>query len=110
MADDFRECQKIMTSSGDENRQHILLMMAENGSCGGLRVNEITKMSHLSHPAAAQSASPWLDSSCQSVQERSCDFLHGRSRRRNGFMPVNMRKIKDLRRRGNRPGTNVQKI
>ena len=53
MADDFRECQKIMTSSGDENRQHILLMMAENGSCGGLRVNEITKMSHLSHPAVS---------------------------------------------------------
>ena len=47
MADDFRECRKIMTASGDENRQHILLMMAENGSCGGLRVNEITKMSHL---------------------------------------------------------------
>ena len=29
MADDFRECRKIMTASGDENRQHILLMMAE---------------------------------------------------------------------------------
>ena len=53
MADDFRECRKIMTASGDENRQHILLMMAENGSCGGLRVNEITKMSHLSHPAVS---------------------------------------------------------
>ena len=51
MTDDFRECRKIMTASGDENRQHILLMIAENGSFGGLRVNEITKMSHLSHPA-----------------------------------------------------------
>lgn len=53
MADDFRECRKIMTASGDENRQHILLMMAENGSCGGLRVNEITKMPHLSRTAVS---------------------------------------------------------
>ena len=51
MADDFRECRKIMAASGDENRQYILLMMAENGSCGGLRVNEITRMSHLSRTA-----------------------------------------------------------
>ena len=53
MADDFRECRKIMTVSGDENRQRILLMMAENGSCGGLRVNEITRIPHLSRTAVS---------------------------------------------------------
>lgn len=53
LADEFRKCRKILIALGDENRQHMILEMMKIGNCSGVRVNEITKRTHLSRPAVS---------------------------------------------------------
>lgn len=53
LASDFEKCQKVLTALGDENRQHMILEMMKMGECSGVRVNEITKKTHLSRPAVS---------------------------------------------------------
>ena len=53
LADDFKQCQKILIALGDENRQHMILEMMKTGKCSGVRVNEITEKTHLSRPAVS---------------------------------------------------------
>lgn len=50
---EFAACQKAMLALGDENRQHIVLMMMQMRKCGGARVGEITKQTNLSRPAVS---------------------------------------------------------
>lgn len=49
----FKECQKILLALGDENRQHLILMMMQMGECSGVRVGAITEKTHLSRPAVS---------------------------------------------------------
>lgn len=49
----FKECQKILTAIGDENRQHLLIEMMQMNDCRGVRVGDITKRTHLSRPAVS---------------------------------------------------------
>ena len=53
LAADFERCQKILLALGDENRQHMILEMMKMEKCSGVRVNEITKKTHLSRPAVS---------------------------------------------------------
>ena len=49
---EFKECQKIFTSIGDETRQLIIIALLES-DCNVIRVGEITKKTHLSRPAVS---------------------------------------------------------
>lgn len=53
LAEDFEQCRKILVALGDENRQHMILEMMKIEDCFGVRVNEITKRTHLSRPAVS---------------------------------------------------------
>lgn len=52
LATEFRQCQKIFTALGDENRQHLVCIML-SGSCGGSRVIELAERTNLSRPAVS---------------------------------------------------------
>lgn len=51
LTNEFKECQKILLALGDENRQHLILMMMQMDECSGVRVGAITEKTHLSRPA-----------------------------------------------------------
>lgn len=53
LANEFRECQKILTAIDDENRQYMIIEMMQMGNCNGVRVGEITEKTHLSRPAVS---------------------------------------------------------
>lgn len=53
LAEEFKECRKILIAFGDENRQHLVLTMMQMGKCEGVRVGEITERTNLSRPAVS---------------------------------------------------------
>lgn len=53
LAEEFKSCQKILLALGDENRQHLIIMMMQMGECNGVRVGAITEKTHLSRPAVS---------------------------------------------------------
>ena len=53
LAEDFTACSKLLTTLGDETRQHLILEMMKIGDCSGVRVGEITEKTHLSRPAVS---------------------------------------------------------
>lgn len=53
LAEDFENCQKVLTALGDETRQHLILEMMKMENCLGARVGEITERTHLSRPAVS---------------------------------------------------------
>lgn len=48
----FKNCQGLIGALGDETRQQILVALLEAEQCG-LRVGEITALTHLSRPAVS---------------------------------------------------------
>lgn len=50
---EFKDCRKLLSALGDENRQHLILEMMQMGDCGGVRVGAITERTHLSRPAVS---------------------------------------------------------
>ena len=53
LAEEIQSCQKVLQALGDENRQYMILGMIQLGKCSGVRVGEITAMTHLSRPAVS---------------------------------------------------------
>lgn len=53
MKESFMECQSLLVALGDENRQNILLALADKSCREGLRVGEITQKVNLSRPAVS---------------------------------------------------------
>ena len=53
LAEEFRNCQKLLTAIGDENRLHLMIEMMQMNNCMGVRVGEITERTHLSRPAVS---------------------------------------------------------
>lgn len=53
LADEIKQCQKILNVMGDESRQHIILEMLKMKKCTGVRVLEITEKTNLSRPAVS---------------------------------------------------------
>lgn len=50
----FKATQKVWIALGDEIRQHLILTMLEHGKdCEGMRVPELTQLTHLSRPAVS---------------------------------------------------------
>lgn len=54
LADSFDACSKMLAAMGDETRQQLILEMLRMGSCGGVRVCEITERVNLSRPAVSR--------------------------------------------------------
>ena len=52
LADEFKKYQKVFVALGDENRQNIFFVLLENDKVG-MRVQDITKKTHLSRPAVS---------------------------------------------------------
>lgn len=52
LEEEFKNCQKLLTAVGDENRQHLLCVML-NCPIEGARVTQIAEMTHLSRPAVS---------------------------------------------------------
>lgn len=57
----FTLARPIMTILGDEVRQEILLTLIENSGCGGVRVGEIQKRSHVSRSAVSHHLKVLID-------------------------------------------------
>lgn len=53
LAEEFESSRQIMNALGDENRQHLILVMLRSGVQGGMRVNDIALQTHLSRPAVS---------------------------------------------------------
>jgi len=53
MKQNFSECQSLLIALGDENRQNILLALADKSCKEGLRVGEIKEKVNLSRPAVS---------------------------------------------------------
>lgn len=53
LADEFGNCRQILLALGDENRQHLILEMMQMRECNGVRVGQITELTHLSRPAVS---------------------------------------------------------
>lgn len=52
LAEEFRGLQKVFVALGDETRQYILMAILENEQIG-MRVPQITELTHLSRPAVS---------------------------------------------------------
>lgn len=53
LAAEIQGTQKILSSLGDEMRQHLILVMMQSGDCSGMRVNDIADKTRLSRPAVS---------------------------------------------------------
>lgn len=53
LKNNFSDCQEMLVALGDENRQNILLALADKSCKEGLRVGEITSKVNLSRPAVS---------------------------------------------------------
>lgn len=69
LAQDFKDCQKILTAMGDENRLHLMIEMMQMGSCMGVRVGDITERTHLSRPAVSHHLQILKDAGILSVRK-----------------------------------------
>lgn len=50
----FKLCQKTLQAIGDENRQHMILMMLSMKECKGVRVGAIAQKTNLSRTAVSK--------------------------------------------------------
>ena len=48
LAVEFKQSRQLLHAMGDENRQHLIIIMLQSGAEGGLRVNDISRLSNLS--------------------------------------------------------------
>ncbi len=52
-AGQFSQCGPMLSTLGDETRQHLILEMLKIGDCRGARVGTITEKTNLSRPAVS---------------------------------------------------------
>lgn len=67
----FIECQDLLVALGDENRQNILLALADKSCIEGLRVGEITKKVNLSRPAVSHHLKILRETNLVNVRQES---------------------------------------
>ncbi len=58
---EFSDCERILTAICDETRQKILLVLLDNCTHGGIRVEDIAKQVNLSRPAVSHHLKLLLD-------------------------------------------------
>ena len=75
LAKEFSSCRPAFLAMGDENRQHILIVLLEN--YGGMRVGEITKKTNLSRPAVSHHLKILKDAGIVSMFKKgTMNFYH----------------------------------
>ena len=65
---ELKKSKNILNALCDENRQTILLVLLENCSTGGIRVDDIAKKVHLSRPAVSHHLKILLDNHIVSIE------------------------------------------
>ncbi len=65
---DLKNSNKILNALCDENRQNILIVLLENCSTGGIRVDDIAKEVNLSRPAVSHHLKVLLDNGIVSIE------------------------------------------
>lgn len=65
---DFKNSRMLLNALCDENRQNILLVLLENCSTGGIRVNDIASSVNLSRPAVSHHLKVLLDNGIVSIE------------------------------------------
>lgn len=65
---DLKKSKKILNALCDENRQNILLVLLENCSTGGIRVDDIAKRVNLSRPAVSHHLKILLENNIVSIE------------------------------------------
>lgn len=65
---DLKKSKKILNAICDENRQNILLVLLENCSTGGIRVDDIAQKVNLSRPAVSHHLKLLLDNNIVSIE------------------------------------------
>lgn len=65
--DDLKKSKNILNALCDENRQNILLVLLDNCSTGGVRVDDIARRVNLSRPAVSHHLKVLLDNNIVSV-------------------------------------------
>lgn len=53
LAEEFESCRNLLLALGDENRQHLIIVMMLIDDCRGVRVGTITEKTNLSRPAVS---------------------------------------------------------
>ncbi len=66
---ELKKSRKILNALCDENRQNILLVLLENYSTGGIRVDDIAKRVNLSRPAVSHHLKNLLDNNIVGTNE-----------------------------------------
>lgn len=69
LAEELKDCRKILSAVGDENRQYLIIEMMQMGSCHGMRVGDITERTHLSRPAVSHHLQILKDAGILSVRK-----------------------------------------
>lgn len=65
---DLKKSKRILNALCDENRQNILLVLLENCSTGGIRVDNIAERVNLSRPAVSHHLKILLDNNIVSIE------------------------------------------
>lgn len=65
---ELKKTKKILNALCDENRQNILLVLLENCSTGGIRVDDIAERVNLSRPAVSHHLKILLDNDIVSIE------------------------------------------
>jgi len=74
---DFMKCQKILSALGHETRQAIIVALIESTCDSGLRIGEITNLTHISKQAVSHHLKVLRDSEIVSTRkEGTMTFYH----------------------------------
>ncbi len=69
LANEFKDCSRLLNAIGDETRQHMLIEMMKMKKCTGVRVGEIAKRTNLSRPAVSHHLSILKDAGIVKMRE-----------------------------------------
>ncbi|GHU88184.1 transcriptional regulator [Clostridia bacterium] len=72
----FRACRKVLIALGDETRQLIISVLAENGCQSGLQVGEVTERTHLSRPAVSHHLKILLDAEVVGMRKQATKHFY----------------------------------
>lgn len=66
---EFKKNKKILSALCDENKQKILIVLLENCSTGGIKVNDIAKRVNLSRPAVSHHLKQLLENNIVYIEQ-----------------------------------------
>lgn len=75
--DDLKNNRRLLIAICEENRQNILLVLLDNCTNGGIRVEDIAKQVHLSRPAVSHHLKILLENEIVSIRhEGTKNYYH----------------------------------